>query len=104
MRALALLPLLYALLYFPTALAAPGLDHDAQVVIGGSAVLADAVHEDLAYGNKNQDVVKPIDHKVLQEDKVESWSEEGREFMKQNDLVCTSFGALMSLSAQPVLF
>ena len=103
MRALTLLPLLYALLYFPTALAAPGLD-EAQVVFGKSAVLADAVNEGLAYGNKNQDVVKPVVHNALQEDKVESWSEEGREFMKQNDLVCTSFGALVSLSAQPVLF
>ena len=102
MRALTLLPLLYALLYFPTALATPGFDHDAQVVFGGSAVLADAVHEGLAYGNKNQDVVRPIVHNALQEDKVETWSEEGREFMKQNDLVCTSFRALTSLSAQPV--
>ena len=103
MKALTLLPLLYALLYVPPALAAPGLDHDAQVVFGKSAELADAVYEGLSYGNMNQDVVEPVYNcgNPLQ-DKVETWSEEGREFMKQNDLVCTSFRALTSLSAQPV--
>ena len=105
MRVLTLLPLLYTPLYFPTALAAPGCDHVAQVVFGNPAVRADAVHEGLAYGNKNQDVVQPVAHNSgnpLQEDKVESWSEEGREFMKQNGLVCTSFGALSRYQLNPV--
>jgi hypothetical protein len=48
MRALTLLPLLY----LPTALAAPGRDHDTQVVFGKSAALADT-----AYGNEGQHVV-----------------------------------------------
>jgi hypothetical protein len=103
MRALTLLPLLY----IPTALAAPGRDHDVQVVFGKSAALADAVREGLAYGNENQHVVGPVvlnGGNALQEHKVETWSEEGREFMKQNDLVCTSSGTLTSLSAHPVTF
>ncbi|KAF8265772.1 serine carboxypeptidase [Lactarius quietus] len=74
MRALTLLPLLY----LPTAFAAPGRDHDAQVVFGKSAALPDA-----ANGNISQ---HSLGH-TLQEDKVETWSEEGREFTKQNGLV-----------------
>jgi hypothetical protein len=88
MRALTLLPLLY----LPAVLAAPGRDHDAQVVFGKSAALADA-----AYGNEGQHVVGPVVHSggnALLEDKVESWSEEGKEFIKQNGLVCTSFVSL----------
>lgn len=103
MRALTLLPLLY----IPAALAAPGHDHHAQVVFGKSAALADAVREGLAHGNNNQHVVGPLVHNdgnTLQGDKVETWSEEGREFIRQNGLVCTSFGALTSPSAQPVTF
>ena len=93
MRALTLLPLLC----LPAAFAAPGHDHDAQVAFGQSAALADA----------SQHVVQPVAHNcenALQEDKLETWSEEGREFVKQNGLVCTSFVALKSLSAQPVTF
>ena len=102
MRALTLLPLFY----IPIALAAPGRDHDAQTVLGESAALVDAVQEGFAYGNNNH-VVGPVVHNVgnaLPEDKVETWSEEGKEFMKQNGLVCMSFVALTSLSAQPVTF
>ena len=101
MRALTLLPLLY----IPAALAAPGRDHDVQIVFGKSAGLVDAVHGGLTYGNKNHHV-GPVVHNggnALQEDRVETWSEEGREFTKQNGLVCSSFVALTSLSAQPVL-
>ena len=100
MRALTLLPLLY----IPIALAAPGRDHDAQMVLGESATLVDAVQEGFAYGNNNH-VDGPVVHNggnALSEDKVETWSEEGKEFMKQNGLVCMSFVALTSLSAQPV--
>ncbi|KAH9023151.1 Alpha/Beta hydrolase protein [Lactarius pseudohatsudake] len=82
MRALTLLPLLY----ISTALAAPGRDHDVQVVLGQSAALVDTVHEGLAYGNPPGSVVHNGGN-ALPEDKVETWSEEGREFMKQNDLV-----------------
>jgi carboxypeptidase C (cathepsin A) len=55
------------------------------VVFGKSAALADA-----AYGNEGQHVVGPVVHSggnALLEDKVESWSEEGKEFIKQNGLV-----------------
>jgi len=99
MRALTLLPLFY----IPIALAAPGRDHDAQTVLGESAALVDTVQEGFAYGH----VVGPVVHNcgnALPEDKVETWSEEGKEFMKQNGLVCMSFVALTSLSAQPVTF
>ncbi|KAH8983045.1 Alpha/Beta hydrolase protein [Lactarius hatsudake] len=82
MRALTLLPLLY----ISTALAAPGRDHDVQVVLGESAALVDTVHEGLAYGSPPGSVVHNGGN-ALPEDKVETWSEEGREFMKQNGLV-----------------
>ncbi|KAI9448816.1 Alpha/Beta hydrolase protein [Lactarius psammicola] len=85
MKALTLLPLLY----IPIALAAPGRDHDPQVVLGGSPALVDAVQDSLAYGNKDH-VVGPVVHNdgnALLEDKVETWSEEGRVFVKQNGLV-----------------
>jgi hypothetical protein len=96
MRALTLLPLLY----LPTAFAAPGGDHDTQAVFGKSAALADT-----AYGNNSQHVVHNGGN-VLQEDnlKVETWSEEGTEFIKQNGLVCTSSVSSKLLSAQPVIF
>lgn len=85
MRALILLPLLY----LPFVLAAPGRDHDTQVVFGESVSLADG-----AYGNEIQHVVGPVVHNVgnaLLEDEVETWFEEGKELIRQNGLVCTSF-------------
>ncbi|KAH9172463.1 Alpha/Beta hydrolase protein [Lactarius sanguifluus] len=82
MRALTLLPLLY----ISTALAAPGRDQDVQVVLGESTALVDTVQEGLAYGNPPGSVVHNGGN-ALPEDKVETWSEEGREFMKQNGLV-----------------
>ena len=93
MRALTLLPLLC----LPTAFAAPGHDHDAQVAFGQSAALTGA----------SQHVVEPVAHNggnALQDDKLETWSEDGTEFVKQNGLVCTSFVALKLLSAQPIMF
>lgn len=99
MRALTLLPLLY----LPAVLAAPGQDHDAQVVFGKSAALADA-----ADGNETQHVVGPVVYdggNALLEDEVETWSEDGKELIRQNGIVCTSFSQLWKWRpAQPVTF
>ncbi|KAH9051982.1 Alpha/Beta hydrolase protein [Lactarius vividus] len=82
MRAWTLLPLFY----ISNALAAPGRDHGMQVVLAESAALVDTIHEGLTYGNAPGSVVHNGGNALL-EDKVETWSEEGREFMKQNGLV-----------------
>src|SRR6266404_5426663 len=91
MRAFTLLPLLC----IPAALAAPGRSDDAQVVFGKSAAFVDAVRESLPFGNKDQHVEPVVLHDgtALQDGKVETWSEAGREFVKQNGFVCTSFVA-----------
>ncbi|KAH9037045.1 carboxypeptidase C, partial [Lactarius hengduanensis] len=80
---------LLPLLYISTAFAAPGRDHDVQAVLSESAALVDTVHEGLPYGN------------VPGSDKVETWSEEGSEFLKQNGLSVTFLVELVKHSAFP---
>ena len=85
MRALTLLPLLY----IHSALSAPA--SDAQIVLGETAALADALRGSLVPTEEN--VIGADIHNienVSYEDKVETWVEEGREYVKQNGLVCTS--------------
>ena len=85
MRALTLLPLLY----IHSALSAPA--SDAQIVLGETAALADALRGSLVPTDEN--VIGADIHNVENvsyEDKVETWVEEGREYVKQNGLVCTS--------------
>ena len=85
MRALTLLPLLY----IHSALSAPA--SDAQIVLGETAALADALRGSLVPTEEN--VIGADKHhveNVSNEDKVETWIEEDREYVKQNGLVCTS--------------
>lgn len=85
MRALTLLPLLY----IHSALSAPA--SDAQIVLGETAALADALRGSLVPTEEN--VIGADIHNienVSYEDKVETWVEEDREYVKQNGLVCTS--------------
>ena len=85
MRALTLLPLLY----IHSALSAPA--SDAQIVLGETAALADALRGSLVPTDEN--VIGADIHNVENvsyEDKVETWVEEDREYVKQNGLVCTS--------------
>ena len=86
MKVLTLLPLLYV----HSVLAAPA--SDAQIVLGETAAVAHPFGEGLVSAEEN-DVSTTI-HKfedVSYDDKAETWSEKGREFVKQNGLVCTSF-------------
>lgn len=85
MRALTLLPLLY----IHSALSAPA--SDAQIVLGETAALADILRDSLVSTEEN--VIGADIHNVENdsyEDKVETWVEEDREYVKQNGLVCTS--------------
>ncbi|KAH9005727.1 serine carboxypeptidase [Lactarius hatsudake] len=66
-----------------------GATADVQVVLSESAALVDTVHEGLPYGNAPGSVLHNGGN-ALPEDKVETWSEEGREFTKQNDLLSWS--------------
>lgn len=84
MRALTLLPLLY----IHSALTAPA--SDAQIVLGESAAFADTLRGGLVSTEGN--VIGSGIHNVeddSHEDKVETWVEEDREYVKQNGLVCT---------------
>jgi hypothetical protein len=72
MRALTLLPLLF----IHSAFAAPA--SDAQIVLGGHVY------------TEGKDVIHHVGN-VSTEDDVETWVEEGQEYVKQNGLVCTSF-------------
>jgi hypothetical protein len=86
MRPLTLLPLLY----IHSALAAPA--SDAQIILDETAALVDASRGGLVSTEGN--VIGSGIHNVendSHEDKVETWVEEGREYVKQNGLVCTFF-------------
>lgn len=86
MRALTLLPLLY----IHSVLSAPA--SDAQIVLGETAALADTLRDSLV--STETKVIGAEVHNVedvSHQDKVESWVEEDREYVKQNGLVCTSF-------------
>jgi hypothetical protein len=78
MRALTLLPLLY----IHSALTAPA--NDAQVILGETAALVDTLRGGLVSTEGN--LIHNVD-----EDKVETWVEEDREYVKQNGLVCAFF-------------
>ena len=85
MRALTLLPLLY----IHSALSAPA--SDAQIVLGETAALSDTLRDSLV--STEEKVIGAVIHNVENisyEDKVETWVEEDREYLKQNGLVCTS--------------
>jgi hypothetical protein len=79
MRALTLLPLLF----IHSAFAAPA--SDAQIVLGETTALVDTLRGGHVY-TEGKDVGN-----ISSEDKVETWVEEDREYVKQNGLVCTSF-------------
>ena len=83
MRALALLPLLY----IHSTFAAPA--SDGQIVLGEAAALVDALRE--GFVPKVENDVATVIHNGENEDKVETWEEKGKEFVKQNGLVCTYF-------------
>jgi hypothetical protein len=82
MRALTLLPLLY----IHSALTAPA--SDAQIVLGETAALVDTLRGGLVSTEGN--VIHKVEN-VSYEDKVETWVEEDRDYVKQNGLVCASF-------------
>lgn len=85
MRALTLL----ALLYIHSAFAAPA--SDAQIVLGEAAALVDTLRE--GFVSAVEDAVSTVIDNVENfsyEDTVETWFEKGKEFVKQNGLVCTS--------------
>jgi hypothetical protein len=81
MRALTLLPLLY----IRSALTAPA--SDAQIVLGETAALVDTLR---GLVSTEGNVIHNVED-VSYEDKVETWVEEDREYVKQNGLVCASF-------------
>ena len=83
MRALTLLPLLY----IHSAFAAP--PSDGQIVLGKAPALVDALRE--GFVPKVEHDVATVIHNGENEDKVETWVEKGKEFVKQNGLVCTYF-------------
>jgi len=93
MRALTLLPLLF----IHPAFAAPA--SDAQIVLGETTALVDTLRGGHVY-TEGKDVGTVIDHvgNVSSEDEVETWVEEGREYVKQNGLVCTSFSAIWRIT------
>jgi len=74
---------LLPLLYIGSAFAAPA--SDAQIVLGEAAALVDTLREGFVSTVEN-DIVT---HNVEYEDKVETWVENSKEFVKQNGLVCT---------------
>jgi hypothetical protein len=92
MRALTLLPLLY----IRSAFAAPA--NDAQVVLGEAAALIDTLREGFIPTVEND--VATVINNVEYDNNVESWVENGKEFVKQNGLVCTSFHRSRIPSAQ----
>ena len=79
MRALTLLPLLF----ITSAFAAPA--SDAQIVLGKTATVVETLRGHVY--TEGKDYVG----NVSSEDDVETWVEEGREYVKQNGLVCMSF-------------
>jgi cathepsin A (carboxypeptidase C) len=79
MRALTLLPLLF----IPSAFAAPA--SDAQIVLGETTTVVDALRGHVHTEGKDHVGNVPF------EDDVATWVEEGREYVKQNGLVCMSF-------------
>ena len=83
MRALTLLPLLY----IHSALAAPS--SDGQIVLGEAAALVDALRE--GFLPKAENDVANVINNAEHEDKAETWEEKGKEFVKQNGLVCAYF-------------
>jgi hypothetical protein len=85
MKALTLL----SLLYIPAVLAAPATD--TQIVLGETAALVDTLHEGLIYSEEIGPGTVHNTENFSHEDKAETWFERGREFVKQNGLVCTSF-------------
>jgi hypothetical protein len=92
MKVLALLPLLY----IHSALAAP--PSDVQIVLGQAAALVDALREGFVSTVEND--VATVVHNTEYKDRVESWVENGKEFVEQNGLTCTSFHRSGSPSAQ----
>jgi hypothetical protein len=92
MKAWTLLPLLY----IRSAFAAPA--SDAQIVLGEAAALVDTLREGFVSTVEN-DVATAI-HNVEYGDKVETWFENSKEFVKQNGLVCTSLHRSGMPSAQ----
>ena len=77
------------LLYIHSALSAPA--SDAQIVLSETAALADTLRDGLVSTEEN--IIGGDIHNaenVSYEDKVETWVEEDREYVKQNGLVCTS--------------
>jgi len=94
MRALTLLPLLY----IHSAFAAPA--SDAQIVLGEAAALVDTLRE--GFVSAVEDAVSTVIDNVENmsfEDTVETWFEKGKEFVKQNGLVCTSLHSSVIPSA-----
>jgi len=79
MRALTLIPLLY----LHSTFAAPA--SDGQIVLGETAALVDTLREGFVPNVEND--VATVIHNGENEDKVETWVEKGKEFVKQNGLV-----------------
>jgi len=93
MKAWTLLPLLY----IRSAFAAPA--SDVQIVLGDAAALFDTSREGFVSTVEND--VATVIHNIEYEDKVETWVENSKEFVKQNGLVCTSLHHSGMPSAQP---
>ena len=78
---------LLPLLYIHSAFAAPS--SDGQIVLGEASALVDALREGFLPKVENDmpNVINSAEH----EDEVETWEEKGKEFVKQNGLVCAYF-------------
>jgi hypothetical protein len=94
MKVLRLLPLLY----IHSALAAPA--SNGQIVLGEAAAVVDTSREGFISTVEND--AATVIHNTEYEDRVETWVENGKEFVKQNGLVCASFHRSGLPSAQLV--
>lgn len=87
---------LLPILYIHSAFAAPA--SDGQIVLGEAPVLVDALRE--GFVPKVEHDVATVIHNGEDEDKVETWVEKGKEFVKQNGLVCMYLHSLRVSSTE----